>query len=244
MAKPSDKGGRGPAGPVAESFEAGSSVSETAVSGSAAANATTPPGAVFSESAPDPFSPTSQAQTSAGKSLLGEHAQASQAGAALGSGRNQSSAGETSNAMRSGASLSAELKDTAQTAADAVRQQAAQLAQDVGHELNKTGEAQKARGVDAIRRLARAIDSAAAELESQSPTVAHTVHEAARRVDGLSDNLSNRNVNELIDSAAQLARSQPALFVGGSIAAGFALARFLKSSARQRPSAGFDPYQS
>ncbi len=245
MAKPSDKGGRGPAGPVAESLEAGGAVSETAVSGSAAPNATTPPGAVFSESARDPFSPTSQAaQTSTGESLLGEYAQASQAGAALGSGRNQSSAGETSNAMRSGASLSAGLKDTAQTAADAVRQQAAQLAQDVGHELNKTGEAQRARGVDAIRRLARAIDSAAAELESQSPTVARTVHEAARRVDGLSDNLSNRNVNELIDSAAQLARSQPALFVGGSIAAGFALARFLKSSARQRPSAGFDPYQS
>ena len=245
MAKPSDKGGRVPAGSMAKSPEAGSAVSETAVSGSAAPTATTPPGAVFSDSAPDPFSPTSQtAQTSAGKSLLGEYAQASEGSAALAGGGSQSSAGQTSGAPRGDASLSAGLKDTAQTAADAVRQQAAQFAQDVGHELSKTGEAQKARGVDAIRRLARAIDSAAAELESQSPTVAHTVHEAARRVDGLSNNLSNRNVNELINSAAELARSQPALFVGGSIAAGFALARFLKSSARHRPSAGYDPYQS
>ena len=73
--------------------------------------------------------------------------------------------------------------------------------------------------------------------------VARTVHEAARGVESLSDNLSNRNVNELIDSAAQLARAQPALFIGGSIAAGFALARFLKSSGRQRPAADFDPYQ-
>ncbi len=104
----------------------------------------------------------------------------------------------------------------------------------MGHELSSTGEAQKARGVEAIRRFARAIDSAASELESQSPSVAHTVHETARRVDSLSEQLANRNVNELLDSAAQFARTQPALFIGGSVAAGFALARFLKSSARQR----------
>ena len=127
------------------------------------------------------------------------------------------------------------LRETAQTAADAVRQQAAQFAGDVGHELSRTGEAQKARGVEAMRSFARAIDSAAEELKPQSPMVARTVHEAARSVEGLSDNLSNRNVNELIELAAQLARAQPALFIGGSVAAGFALARFLKSSARQPP---------
>ena len=138
--------------------------------------------------------------------------------------------------------LGASVKETAQTAADAVRQQASQFAEDVGHELGKTGEAQKARGVEAIRRFAHAIDSAAAELESDSPTVARTVHQAAHQVSDLSDNLSNRNVNELIESAAQLARTQPALFIGGSVAAGFALARFLKSSGR-RPSSGYDPYQ-
>ena len=135
------------------------------------------------------------------------------------------------------------MKETAQSAAEVVRQQAAQFAEDVGHELSQTGEAQKARGVDGIRQLARAIDSAAAELEHQSPAVARTVHEAARRVDGLSDSLSSRSVNELIDSAAELARAQPALFIGGSVAAGLALARFLKSSARHRQGAGYDPHQ-
>ena len=94
------------------------------------------------------------------------------------------------------------------------------MAWEVGHEFSKTGEAQKALGVEAIRGVARAIDSAAAELEKQSPSVAGAVHEAARRVDGLSDNLSNRNVNELTESATQLARAQPALFIGGSVAAG------------------------
>ncbi len=130
-------------------------------------------------------------------------------------------------------SLGAGFKDTAKTATDAIRQQAAQFAGEVGRELGKTGESQKARGVDALKRFARAIDSAARELEPQSAAVAGAVHEAARKVDGLSDNLSNRDVNELIESAAQLARAQPVLFLGGSVAAGFALARFLKSSSRQ-----------
>jgi hypothetical protein len=147
------------------------------------------------------------------------------------------------NKQQSATSLGDGLKETAQTAADAVRQQAARFAQDVGHELSQTGEAQKARGVDAIRQFARAIDSAAGELERQSPAVGRRVHEAARQAEGFSNNLSHRSVNELIDSAAELARAQPALFIGGSVAAGFALARFLKSSAGQRPSAGYDPYQ-
>lgn len=142
------------------------------------------------------------------------------------------------------ASLGSDLKQTAQTAADALGKQATQFAQDIGHELNKTGEDQKMRGADAIRHVARAIDRAAAELESQSPMVAHTVHETARQVEGFSDNLSNRSVNELIHSATQLARAQPALFIGGSVVAGFALARFLMSSSPQRPNISQDSYHS
>jgi hypothetical protein len=98
------------------------------------------------------------------------------------------------------------------------------------------------RGSEAIRNVARAIDSAATELESQSPTGARTVRETARQVEGLSDNLSGRSVNELIHTAAQLARAQPAVFIGGSVVAGFALARFLKSSSQQRSGASQDPY--
>ena len=93
--------------------------------------------------------------------------------------------------------------------------------------------------MDAIRGLARAIDSAADELQQQSPVVAGAVHEAARGISSLSDNLSNRNVDELVDAAVRLARAQPALFVGGSVAAGFALARFLMSSGRNGRPSGF-----
>lgn len=137
-------------------------------------------------------------------------------------------------AQSSAESLKDGLKETMRTASGAVRDQATQLAQDIGHELRKTGDRQLSSGAEAIRRFARVIDNAARELEEQSPTVARSAHEAANRVNWLSDNIGNRNIAELIDTAAQLARTQPVLFLGGSVVAGFALARFLKSSAHNR----------
>ena len=230
MANPSDKVGQGPSGPIPEPSSTGTAapsakpgtamlpaeavVTVASVSKSVAGTATGAPVATPSGG----YSPQTSAGQHSGRHSQGSAFAGTQEGASLGSG----------------------LKETAQTAADAVRQQAARFAEDVGHELSSTGEAQKARGVEAIRSFARAIDSAASELESQSPSVARTVHETARRVDSLSEQLANRNVNELLNSAAQFARTQPALFIGGSVAAGFALARFLKSSARQRSGSGHD----
>ena len=128
--------------------------------------------------------------------------------------------------------LGAGLRETAKSATEAVRRQAEQLVSDVGHEIGKTGERQKQQGVESLRQFAKVIDNAANDLENQSPMVAHAVHEAARRVDDFSDNLANRQVDELVDSVARLARAQPALFAFGAVAAGFVLARFLKSSGR------------
>ncbi len=147
----------------------------------------------------------------------------------------------------SSAPSGADLGKTAKDAADAIKGQASDLARNVGQELTRTGENQKARGAEALHQFANAIDGAAGELEKQSPVLAGAVHEAARRVDELSTSLASRDVNDLVDQAAKFARANPALFIGGSVAAGFAVARFLMSGGRRasrptaRPSA--DPYQ-
>ena len=159
----------------------------------------------------------------------------------MGSGDGPSAEQDWSRGGRSTASLGEGLRRTARSASSLIREQASHLAQEIGHELTETGESQKERGVEAIRRFAKAIDSAASELRGQSPALAGSVHEAARQVEGLSDNLSNRNVGELVDSAIELARAQPALFVGGAVAAGFALARFLKSSSHRGSMDGGEP---
>jgi len=134
-------------------------------------------------------------------------------------------------ATEAAASLKSDLQRTAKAATRAAQEQASAFAADVGHEINKAAEEQKTRGVDAMRGFARAISSAAGELEEQSPTVARYVRDAANQVDSLSNNIRGRNVTELMQAATELARSQPAVFFAGAMAAGFALSRFLKSSA-------------
>lgn len=143
----------------------------------------------------------------------------------------ESAQSAAASATSAAASLAADAKDAAWGAGQAVQEQAAQLAENVGHELKKTAEHQKTRGAEAIGVFARAIRSAAGELESQSPRVAESARGAAQKMDGLSRNISNRNVDELISAASETARSQPMLFIGGAVAAGYALARFFKSSA-------------
>ena len=67
------------------------------------------------------------------------------------------------------ASLTADVKDAAQSLRRAATGQATEFASDVGHELKQTAEQQKTRGVDALKGFAHAIETAAGELESQSP---------------------------------------------------------------------------
>lgn len=130
------------------------------------------------------------------------------------------------------ASLTKDMKEAAKTATRAVKQQASDFAANVGEELSKTAEDQKARGVEAIQGFAHAINTAAAELENQSPLVARYVRDAVEKVEELSGNISSRDVKQLLKATSDLARAQPLLFLGGAVAAGFALARFLKSSGK------------
>jgi hypothetical protein len=153
-----------------------------------------------------------------------------------GSDTARSAIGGAAEAVRSqSAAVAAQLTETARQAArsagQAVGRQATEMASQVGDELSKTAEAQKSQGVEALQSLARAISTAAGELDDRSPLVARYVRDAAGKVEEFSDTIGNRNVNELVQAATELARSQPVLFFGGAVAAGFAFARFLKSSA-------------
>jgi hypothetical protein len=144
--------------------------------------------------------------------------------------------GMASDAAHATAALSSDLKQAAQSAQRAVKEQASEFAADVGEELRHTVEEQKIRGVEAMQGFARAITTAARELEGQSPMVARYVREAGQQVEVLSQNLRGRSIPDLMGAASDVARSQPVVFIAGAIVAGFALSRFLKSSASQEPS--------
>lgn len=142
----------------------------------------------------------------------------------------------TSSAAQPGGSSNAD-SDLAHTASAAAREtyravaaEVSELASNVGEEMTHAAEHQKERGADVMLSFARAITTAAAEMQGQSPIVARQFKSAADGVGRLSDDLRDRSVHELVGIASGYARRQPAVFFAGAVAAGFALSRFLKSS--------------
>lgn len=131
-------------------------------------------------------------------------------------------------------SLGDSIREAARTTTRAVREQASSFASDIGEELGATAEQQKQRGVESMQGFVHAINTAAAELDQQSPMLAGYVRDAAEKIGRLSHDIGNRDVQDLMRSASDLARSQPMLFFGGAVVAGFALSRFLKSSSSDR----------
>lgn len=91
---------------------------------------------------------------------------------------------------------------------------------------------QKDAGAEQLQATARAIHGAGRELESAMPQVAGYVHELGQRVEQLASDLRGDSVDELISRLVTFARNQPAVLLGGALLTGFALSRFVKSSAQ------------
>ena len=106
----------------------------------------------------------------------------------------------------------------------------AESATSAGKAQLDSGLAQAAGSVDTI---AKALDDAATRLkdENQDGVAAYASH-VASSITTLADRLRQSSVDELARDARQLARSNPALFLMGSVAVGFGLTRFLKASSR------------
>ena len=94
---------------------------------------------------------------------------------------------------------------------------------------------QKDMATDGIGTIARAIRRTTQELrEQRHETMAEYVDRAADQLERLSSGLKNKDIGELFRDAQNLARRQPAMFVGSAFAIGLLGARFLKSSSRDR----------
>jgi hypothetical protein len=95
---------------------------------------------------------------------------------------------------------------------------------------------QKRAAAEQMSGLAHALRSTAGELErSSSAALAPFLERAASGIDSASRTLHDEDVRTLVGRVENFARQQPGAFLGGSVALGFGLARFLKSSATRRP---------
>jgi hypothetical protein len=89
-------------------------------------------------------------------------------------------------------------------------------------------------GADRAGGIARAVHRAADEIEGDSPALARTIHEAAGALDGMARRLREQSPGEMLHGAEDFARRQPLAFFGVAALAGFAVARFARSSSPRR----------
>jgi hypothetical protein len=138
--------------------------------------------------------------------------------------------------------------DLAQAATDTIKRHAADaaeaakaIASEAGEKLQDEATGRKNQAAEYIDRVADAMRRAAGEFEPDLPIAASYIRSAATQVENASASMRDGDIRDLVDGAQSFARSQPTAFLGLAALGGFALVRFLKSSARQpqKPEDGF-----
>jgi hypothetical protein len=95
---------------------------------------------------------------------------------------------------------------------------------------------QKDRATEGIGSIAQAVRQSTQHLrDNQHDTIAEYVDQAANQLEQFSNRLKQKDVSELLRDAQQLAKKQPAVFIGAAFAVGLLGARFLKSSRERQP---------
>jgi hypothetical protein len=98
---------------------------------------------------------------------------------------------------------------------------------------------QKRAGAERVGSIARAVRSAAGNLEREMPAAAEFIESAARRIEEKSADYRDRSLDEIFGEITAFARRQPIAFFGGALLAGFVFSRFLKSSPPQQGTGDF-----
>ena len=133
----------------------------------------------------------------------------------------------TTDASRPGAPHTSQVKDEAQSVASALAAKAQDAARGVVDQ-------QKAAVAEQVDEVAQALDNVAEGVERVLPQAAPYVREAVTTVQGASEALRESSIDDLVAVVADFGRRQPAVFLGICAFGGFALARFMKSSADRR----------
>lgn len=116
-----------------------------------------------------------------------------------------------------------------------VKSEAGRLTQAARSRTLSYVEERKMRIADNINGMADAARNAAQQFDEHgSPAVAEYIQRAAAGLEQFSDTMRSRDVSALVEDVEGFARRQPAVFIGASVALGFLLTRFLKSSSERR----------
>jgi hypothetical protein len=133
-----------------------------------------------------------------------------------------------------------------QALGETARQQAQAMWSDTRESVRSVVSEKQHATASEIRQFAGALRDAARHIEHGGP-MARMAEQAAEGLERLSGKLGSKDLDGLVHDVESFARSQPAVFLGMAVAAGFLAARFLKSSSRYSAQpheggpAGFSP---
>jgi len=123
---------------------------------------------------------------------------------------------------RQGSQGAEQIKDSARGLTGKAREQVARYA-----------DRQKSTVTDQINSIAQAIRQAGEELErNQQGQASRLADQAAGGLESLSRTIDDADIQDVLNSVRRFGRSNPAIFIGGAVVAGLALARFARASGR------------
>jgi len=135
-------------------------------------------------------------------------------------------------ATDNGASIKDQVKDTAQQALTQTQQAAGQALDKAKDTVKSQLGAQKDKAVGTLGSFTDALHQTGQQMRQSGQGVFGDYADSlAGQIDRAVDYLRENDVDDLTAQIEDVARKQPALFIGGAFVLGIALARFLKSSA-------------
>lgn len=115
--------------------------------------------------------------------------------------------------------------------ASAAKEQAKRTVEQVSDQAKTTVDSRMSDVAQELGSVAEAVRSTTVELEGQDQQkIAQYGNRIADQIDQVSSYLNNHGVEDVLADAENLARRQPALFLGGAFMLGLVVGRFLRSS--------------
>jgi hypothetical protein len=126
--------------------------------------------------------------------------------------------------------VASKIADAARDAGGQAKQAASSLASDATQQVKGFLNMQVTAGADMVDHVVESARAAAESLDQNAPQLAGLVRNAAERAEEFSQDLRDQTVGDLIRTASDFTRKQPALVFGLASLAGFLAFRVLKSS--------------
>lgn len=129
-----------------------------------------------------------------------------------------------------GQDLSSSSQKSTSAAAEEAKVEAKRAAQAAAERAKGALEQQKHSMADQVAGVAHALRSGARDLPEEQQPFARYAEKGAEGLERISERIRSRDLDSLVGDAQDFARRNPLAFFAGSVAVGFFLSRFLKSS--------------